>query len=80
MYIDNMTALAHLNSDMTTSKSKSIRIAYHRVKEYVKEGNVTFIYIPTDLQMADALTKSVNGPALERCKKAMGVHPIPLVI
>jgi hypothetical protein len=75
MFCDNQTALTHLKSDMTTQKSKTIPIAYHVVREYIKAGFVNFTYIPTSLQCADAFTKPVHGPVLEHCKRAMGLSP-----
>ena len=72
-YIDNQTALMHLTSDMTTHKSKTIRIRYHVVREYIKDGELIFSFVPTNRQMADVLTKPVGGPTLRRCVEAMGL-------
>jgi hypothetical protein len=80
MYCDNQTALAHLKSDMTTQKSKTIPIAYHIVREYIKAGYVCFTFIPTSLQCADAFTKPVHGPTLEHCRRAMGLSPPSLAM
>jgi hypothetical protein len=74
IYIDNSTALLHLTSDMTTQKSKMIRIHYHTVRDYIKEGNMLFVYVPTEAQYADALTKAVSKGIFEGCNAAMGLE------
>jgi hypothetical protein len=73
IYIDNSTALLHLTSDMTTQKSKMLRIHYHTVRDYIKEGNMLFVYVPTEAQYADALTKAVSKGIFEACNAAMGL-------
>ena len=74
MYIDNKAAYTHLTNDMTTQKSKTINIAYHKVRDHVKDGEMTFHLIPTLQQMADALTKAVPISILSACKRAMGLQ------
>ena len=49
--------LASKLHDMVHARTKHIKIRYHFSRQAVKSGEVKFIYCPTELMLADALTK-----------------------
>ena len=65
---DNQGAI-HLSKNPEYHKrTKHIDIRYHYIREEQKSGSIKIEYVATDKQPADMLTKSLSGPALERCK------------
>lgn len=43
------------------TKSKHVQVRYDFLKEQVREGKKIFRYLPTDLQLADVMTKPLVG-------------------
>lgn len=43
------------------TKSKHVRLRYDSLKQLIKDGVIVFKYLPTDLQLADLLTKPLVG-------------------
>ena len=62
-YEDN-TASIHLSSDLGTphKKSKHFGIEWSFFKESVQHGELMPVYVSTDLQPADMLTKALLSP------------------
>ena len=62
-YEDNQAVIQLMvKSDFNfQTKSKHVRVRYDFLKEQVREGKIVFIYLPTELQMADILTKPLIG-------------------
>jgi hypothetical protein len=54
-------------------KSKHIDIKVHYIREQIEKGEVEFVYVPTEYQVADALTKAVPRSKVEFCREKMGV-------
>ena len=63
-YCDNQAAIALTKNPEFHKRTKHIQVAYHTVREYVKEGEVEFQYCQTKVQPADIFTKGVPGHQL----------------
>ena len=50
-----------------SNRSKSIRLAYHNVRDLVADGVIKLIHISGDSQPADILTKPLSGPQTASC-------------
>ena len=61
-YVDNM-AVIHMmkNGRSVNSKSKHIHIRYFFMKQNFDTGDFTLVHCPTDLMVADILTKPLQG-------------------
>ena len=60
IYCDNQGAVFMSRNSTTNKRSKHIDIRYHYVRELIQERKVLeVVYIPTDQNLADQLTKSV---------------------
>ena len=46
---------------------------HHFARERVMRNEVTFTYTPTNLMIADALTKALSGDKFDFCCDGMGV-------
>jgi hypothetical protein len=73
---DSQSALNLVGNPVYHEKSKHIGIRFHYVREQVQKKEVEFVYVPTEFQVADALTKSVPREKLEYCRRQMGVKEI----
>ncbi|GJU06710.1 retrovirus-related pol polyprotein from transposon TNT 1-94 [Tanacetum coccineum] len=54
-------------------KTKHIRVQYHFVREKVEEGTVDMAKIHTDDNVADYLTKAINGDKFIWCRSSYGL-------
>jgi hypothetical protein len=70
---DSQSALNLIGNPVYHEKSKHIGIRYHYVREQVSQKQVEFVYVPTEFQVADSLTKAVPRQKLEYCRRKMGV-------
>jgi hypothetical protein len=73
---DSQSALNLIGNPVYHEKSKHIGIRFHYVREQVSQKLVEFVYVPTEFQVADSLTKAVPREKLEYCKRKMGVKEI----
>ena len=73
---DSQSALNLVGNPVYHEKTKHIGIRFHYVREQVLKKEVEFVYVPTEFQVADALTKAVPRVKLEYCRKQMGVQNV----
>ena len=58
-YEDNQACIKIAKNDMVQPRTKNINIRYHFSRQAIKSGEVKLIYCPTELMLADALTKAL---------------------
>ena len=58
---DNQSTITSCSIPSSILKNKHNAIAYHRVREAVAAGIVTLKYIKSEYNLADAMTKPLNG-------------------
>ena len=63
---DNMSVVHNCSNPASMLKKKSNSIAYHYVRERCAGGVCNISYVPTDLNVADMLTKSQPGEVRRR--------------
>jgi len=71
--VDNTAAIS-LATDRHTSaraKTRHMRVRFHRVRQCVAEDNVAFTFCPTDLMVADILTKPLAPKDYRRLLPAL---------
>jgi predicted peroxiredoxin len=68
-----MSALGLMKDPVLHFKTKHINTQYHYVRELISKGEVKFVYCPTDVMVADSLTKSVSKEKVEFCRRQMGL-------
>ena len=72
--IDNQGAIFIGQNQMTEHRSKHIDIRYHFVRQHVEDGKVKLVYIPTNEQAADILTKNLAYPKFKDLRLQIGVQ------
>lgn len=63
IHCDNMSAIALSANPVFHFKIRHLDIDYHFVREQVQKGDFEVLYIPTDDQTADVLTKGLHSPS-----------------
>ncbi|CAM9467817.1 unnamed protein product, partial [Phaeothamnion confervicola] len=73
IYEDNQGCIALGNNPVFHRRTKHIDIRYHFVRERIASKEIALTYIPTGEQLADMMTKNLNGLKLaELAAQAMG--------
>jgi hypothetical protein len=74
IYEDNQGTIALSENPMLQKRTKHVDIRYHFVREKVLSGEIKLVYIPTQDQVADILTKPLQKQRIiELRSKLMGV-------
>jgi len=63
--IDNKAAIHNSKNQSINPKNKHIDIRFHYIRELVKSGKIKLRYIKSKENLADGLTKHLNGPAMD---------------
>ncbi len=74
VYSDNQGAIALSKDNRFHTRTKHINICFHFVQQYVEDGTLNIMYLPTDRMLADALTKTLPGPQLTKLAGAIGLQ------
>jgi hypothetical protein len=62
VYQDNQSVITMVkNGKPTSTRTKHIAMRYFSVAEYVKDGKIVIVWVPTDAMLADILTKALVG-------------------
>ena len=80
VFEDNQPCIQIANNPGTSARTKHIALRYHAVRERVANGEVKLVYVPTEDQVADLLTKSVGRVILQRLRPVLMGHQVPLQV
>jgi hypothetical protein len=70
---DSQSALSLMKNVGYSARSKHVDIQVHFVRETIMKEYVQFMYVNTEMQVADSLTKAVTREKVEYCRRKMGV-------
>ena len=73
LYCDNIKSIQLANNLVFHARTKHIEVHYHFVREKVLAGDIDFVYVSTQEQVADIFTKSLGVEKQQRFRDAMGV-------
>ena len=73
IYCDSTGAANLAKNPVQHQRTKHVDIKYHFVRQKVCAGEVTMLYVRTDKQPADSLTKALPLQKFELCRAAMGL-------
>jgi hypothetical protein len=60
VYVDNQAAMLISKNDVYHDRTKHIDIRYHFIRDAIKSGLCKLVWVPTDQQLADGLTKALS--------------------
>lgn len=77
LHSDNKSTLFLTQSPVSHKRAKHIDIDYHFVRELVENGHLFTGFVPSSLQLADILTKSLPHPLFDmfRSKLRVSLNP-----
>jgi hypothetical protein len=73
IHCDNTSAINISKNTVQHSRTKHIDIWHHFIRDLVESREVTLMFIPTENQLADILTKPLDGSRFESLRKAIGI-------
>jgi hypothetical protein len=71
LFEDNQSTIKQSLNTESSARTKHIDIRHHFFKQHVSNGDVTLEYIPTEDQVADALTKNLDRVKVSRFRQIM---------
>jgi hypothetical protein len=74
IYEDNESAMKLVNNPVQHVRSKHIDICHHAIRQFSKDGKIKVERKPTDLMLADMLTKPMSGRRIEYLAQLSGLH------
>ena len=72
VFEDNMATIALCNKGGPSHRTKHVKIRNFFIKERIEEGVVELVFCPTDEQLADVLTKPLQGDLFRYFRAALG--------
>jgi hypothetical protein len=73
IYEDNQSCLKLLENERINTRTKHIGVKYQFSRQAKLSGDVDFIYCPTDMMIADFLTKPLQAAKLKQLRELAGL-------
>jgi hypothetical protein len=70
---DSTSAISVAKNPVLHSRTKHIEVRYHFLRDNVEKGNIDLIHVPTEKQLADILTKTLDQATFARLRGEHGV-------
>jgi hypothetical protein len=70
---DSTSAISTTKYPVLNSRTKHKEVRYHFKRENVEKGNIDLIHVPTEKQLADILTKTLDQATFARLRGELGV-------
>lgn len=74
---DNESAIRLAYNPLAHKGSKHIDVRYHYIREQVADKSIAVVYVDTRNQLADVLTKAVDGETFLFCVQGCGLGLVP---
>lgn len=76
LYCDNKSAINIAHNPVQHDRTKHIEIDRHFIKEKLEDGLICLSYVPSGQQVADVLTKGLNGGSFHELVTKLGMEDI----
>ncbi|KAL0561518.1 hypothetical protein IC582_001948 [Cucumis melo] len=76
LFCDNKAAISIANNSVQHDKTKQVEIDCHFIKERLDNGSICILYIPSNQQVADVLTKGLLILHFNLCVSKLGLIDI----
>ena len=77
IFCDSASAIQLSKNSIFHARTKHIDLNFHFIRELVENGFIEILYISTDFQVADSMTKAVPKLKNDFCREKMGVLKFP---
>ncbi|KAI3651706.1 hypothetical protein MP228_003009 [Amoeboaphelidium protococcarum] len=71
---DNKSTIAIANNPQSFHKTKHIATKYHYIRDLIEEKRLKLVYCPTDQQVADIFTKSLDKRSFIQHRTSLGLR------
>ena len=78
IYCDNQSAIALVNNPTFHQRTKHIDVRLFHIRELQESKKVNIVYLNTEQQIADILTKPLATRRFEKLRDALGVILVPV--
>ena len=72
---DNQSAIKLSHNPTMHQRTRHVKLAWHLVREAIKDGDVVVKFVRTAVQDADMLTKALDGPKHKDNRQRIGLLP-----
>jgi len=69
--VDNKAAIYNSKNESINQKSRHIDLKYHKIRELVKEEEIKLEYVKSQNNLADFLTKNLNGSIMKTLRDTL---------
>lgn len=73
IFVDNQGAIKLAENQSISERSKHIQLKMFHVRDHIEEGTIRLSYVPTELNLADMLTKTISGCKMVTHMNCMGI-------
>ena len=73
MYCDNKAAINISHNPVHHVRTKHVEVDKHFIKEKVEDGTICMVYVPTNKQVADVLTKRLSRRSFKQLINKLGM-------
>ena len=70
---NNQGSISNATNPVASSKMKHVAIQYFKIREYVDNKHISIVYIATEDNQADILTKPLGRVKFEKFRKSLGL-------
>jgi hypothetical protein len=74
--IDNKEAIDYAKNAQFSQRTKHIDIKHYFIRDHLDKGEIKLAYIPSQENIADILTKSLDKTRFERLRKQRGMKEL----
>ncbi len=77
LYEDNQSSIKIASNNIFSNRTKHIDVKYHFIRDLVNNKKIKLLYCPTNIMIADALTKGLLKVKFNQLRKLMGILNCP---
>lgn len=74
IYVDNTSSINLAKNATYHDRTKHIDVRYHHLRDNIEKNKIAIEFVSTNENVADALTKSLNGPKTKQFAREMGLE------
>ncbi|KMQ92933.1 integrase core domain protein [Lasius niger] len=71
LYVDNQSAIKIAKNPEFHERTKHIDVRYHHIRKMVENAAIQVLYVPSEMQKADILTKALSKESFRRLRESM---------
>ncbi|KZR95652.1 Copia protein (Gag-int-pol protein), partial [Daphnia magna] len=79
LFIDNQSAIKLVRNPEFHQRTKHIDVKYHFIRDLQENQIINATYINTENQLADLLTKGLDGPRFRKLRQEIGIYTVTSV-